>query len=289
MRLLFVINPVSGAGQTDWHLIIGQWLNEQAQHTGDFYIMQEGTDNVAQLKAQLDRLQADRLVVAGGDGTVKMAAEILIDKQVPLAIIPAGSANGMAKELGIPADVNKALALAVNGEPSPLDMIRINDEWCIHLSDIGLNAKMLRHFEESGERGKWGYLKAFFKSWGSRSFMRVTIKTDEGQFERKAMMVVMANASKYGTGAVINPRGKPDDGLFEVVIVRRLPVAAILNMLILGRPFDPANIEILCCHTMELTTTHAYPFQVDGEYRGKQKRVTATIRQKAIQVIAGDM
>jgi diacylglycerol kinase (ATP) len=195
----------------------------------------------------------------------------------------------MAKELGIPADVNKALALAVDGEPSPLDLIRINDEWCIHLSDIGLNAKMLRHFEESGQRGKWGYLKAFFKSWGSRSFMRVTIKTDEGLFERKALMVVIANASKYGTGAVINPRGKTDDGIFELVIVRRLPVGAILNMLILGRPFDPANIEILGCRYMELTTTHAFPFQVDGEYRDKQKRVTAAIQQKAIQVIAGDI
>jgi diacylglycerol kinase (ATP) len=86
MRLLFVINPVSGAGQTDWHLIIGQWLKEQAQHTGDFYIMQEGTDNAAQLKKQFDRLLPDRLVVAGGDGTVKMAAEILIDKQVPLGL-----------------------------------------------------------------------------------------------------------------------------------------------------------------------------------------------------------
>lgn len=289
MRLLFVINPVSGPGQKDWKAIIGQWLNEQTGHTAGFYIMQGETDHGEQLKQQMDRFKPDRLVVAGGDGTVKTAAAQLVGSSVPLAIIPAGSANGMAKELGIPLDEEKALELAVSGQPSPLDLIRVNDEWCIHLSDIGLNAKMLRHFEESGERGMWGYLKALFRSWGRRSFMRVSIQTNEGRFNRKALMVVIANASKYGTGAVINPNGKTDDGLFELVIVRRLPLTALLNMLMLGRSFDPANIEILCCRYMELTVTHAFPFQVDGEYRDKQKHIKATIEQAAIQVIAGDL
>ena len=286
MRLLFVINPVSGAGQKDWQVVINEWLNRQ-EHTGDFFVMRQESDNTALLTEQIDRFQPDRLVVVGGDGTVKMAAEVLIGKNIPLAILPAGSANGMARELGIPFAPVKALELSVHGKPSPLDMIKINGEWCIHLSDIGLNAKMLRYFNKSGQRGMIGYFKAVIKSWGRHFFMRVTITTDQQQVERKAMMVVIANASRYGTGAVINPTGKTDDGLFELVIVRRLRFGTLLNMLIMGRSFDPANIEILRCRSMQLTTTHAYPFQVDGESRDKQTFITATIEPAAVKVVMG--
>jgi diacylglycerol kinase (ATP) len=284
MRLLFVINPVSGAGQKDWQKAITEWFSKR-NDTIEFYTIRHELDNNLLLKKSIDTFRPDRVVAAGGDGTVKAVAEVLIGQAIPLAIIPAGSANGMAKELEIPLDEQKAFDLVTAGKPFPLDLIFINGEYCIHLSDIGLNATMLKYFEHTDKRGFFGYAKAMFKAIGQKNFMEVSIQANNKEIRRKVVMVVFANASKYGTGAVINPNGKTHDGLFELVIVRRLAFTELVKMLITQRPFDPAKIEIIQCKRMRLRANKTYPFQVDGEYRGKQSEVDAVIEPSAIQVV----
>src|ERR1700754_1573879 len=138
MQLLCVINPKSGAGNTDWQQSIGDWVTANG-HQAAFYTIEPGTDCNTAITELIEQYHPERVLVAGGDGTIKTVAEILVGKELPLGIIAAGSANGLAKELGLPTDTNKALELAVTGKPAAIDMIRVNDEWCIHLSDMGLN------------------------------------------------------------------------------------------------------------------------------------------------------
>jgi diacylglycerol kinase (ATP) len=202
-----------------------------------------------------------------------------------LAIIPAGSANGMARELEIPLDPAAALELAVSGSPKPVDMIFANDEYCIHLSDLGLNAKMLEHFEEFDTRGFIGYGRALMKMLGRHQFMRVTLYANNKIYKRKVVMAVIANASKYGTGAVINPTGNPCDGEFEVVLVKRLGLLELIKMIVTQKPLDRNKMEIIKCKRMKLTTTRPYPFQVDGESRQPTKEINAVIEPGAVQFI----
>lgn len=284
MRLLFVINPVSGPGQKDWKESITEWFTRHNDEF-EFYTIKPDTDTNALLKKHIDTFKPERVVAAGGDGTIKSVAEVLIGQNLPLAIIPAGSANGMAKELGIPMDDEKVFELIRSGKPSPLDLIFINGEHCIHLSDIGLNATMLKYFEQTDKRGFLGYAKAMLKAIGQKNYMKVKIHANNKDILRKAVMVVFANASKYGTGAVINPNGITHDGLFELVIVRRLAFTELVKMLITRKPFDPSKIEIIQCKRMQLSSSKSYPFQVDGEYRGKQNQIDAVIDPAAVQVI----
>jgi diacylglycerol kinase family enzyme len=78
-----------------------------------------------------------------------------------------GSANGMAKEIGIPADIHKALNLALSGNTRSIHLIKVNNEYCIHLADIGFNAFVIKKFETSAGRGMWGYFKRRGKCCGS--------------------------------------------------------------------------------------------------------------------------
>lgn len=98
-------------------------------------------------------------------------------------------------------------------------------------------------------------------------------------------MVALANATKYGTGAVINPEGKIDDGLFEVIIIRRLSFAALLKMLFKPGLFDPKKIEIFHCTSVEINTSRNVHFQIDGEYKGKVKNISASILPKSVKMI----
>jgi diacylglycerol kinase family enzyme len=89
-------------------------------------------------------MKPDRVIAVGGDGTVQMAAKQLLGTDIPLGILPAGSANGMARELELPNTSEEALQVIVEGITRSADVIRINNtDICLHLSDIGLNAKLV--------------------------------------------------------------------------------------------------------------------------------------------------
>ncbi|MHA4843286.1 diacylglycerol/lipid kinase family protein [Flavitalea antarctica] len=284
MKILFIVNPGSGAGQKDWEQIIKDFFKDRTEQI-EFFRLEKEANNKELLHKSIEQFTPDRVVAAGGDGTVKMAAEVVMGTDIPLGIIPAGSANGMAKELGIPLDPAGALELSITGEPKPLDLIFINDEYCIHLSDIGLNAEMLEHFEQFDTRGFFGYARALVKMLGRHQFMRINLQANNRVYKRKVVMAVIANASKYGTGAVINPSGDPSDGEFEVVMVRRLGLLELLKMIVTGKPLPKSKTEVIKCKRMKLTSSRPYPFQVDGESRQKQKEINAVIEPGALKVI----
>src|SRR5215211_74410 len=277
LKLLFVINPVSGGKEKhDWEASIREFFKDKP-HNPEFFLL-TGKDDKRSVEHYIERIQPDRVVAVGGDGTVKMLTELLKETQTPLGIIPAGSANGMAKELGIPIKVEEALQIILNGACQKIDLIKINEEEiCVHLSDIGLNAMLVKQFEQSKKRGMWGYGKAVFKMLWEKQKMKVTIKTDDAIIKRNAYMVAIANARKYGTGANINPDGNVADGKFEVVLVRKLNVLEIFKSVFTDRSFHPQKIEVLQAKNLQLDLHRKAYFQIDGEYIGKITSLKARI------------
>jgi len=285
LKIFFVINPVSGGKEKhDWEASIREFFKEKP-HVTEFYLLTGNNDKIS-IQHHLERSRPDRVVAVGGDGTIKMLAELLKETSLPLGILPAGSANGMAKALNIPLDIEEALEVIINGECSKIDIIKINEEeLCMHLSDVGLNALLVKNFEGSKSRGMWGYSKAIFKVLWKTPLMYATIKTDKEEVRRKAFMIVVANAHTYGTGAIINPDGELDDGLFEVIVIRRLHLFELFKMLVTHKAFRPDRIEIFQTKNLELTLKRKAYFQVDGEYLGRRSSIKARILPKIIHVM----
>jgi YegS/Rv2252/BmrU family lipid kinase len=285
LKLLFIINPVSGGRQkNDWEASIRDFFRERPEHI-EFFLM-SGKDDTVSIKHHIETIQPDRVVAVGGDGTVKMLATLLKETGLPLGILPAGSANGMAKELQIPLEVEEALKVILDGACRQLDLIRINEEHiCIHLSDFGLNAMLVKYFEQSKGRGMWGYGKAAFRVLLQKQMMHINIRMDAGEIRRKAFMLVIANAQTYGTGAIINPDGEIDDGIFEVIVVRKLNVLELFKMLVSHKPFHPDRIEVFHTRNLELNLKRRAYLQVDGEYLGRQANLTARIMPRVLHVM----
>lgn len=285
-KILFVVNPVSGGKEKqDWEASIRDFFKE-SPHAIEFYLL-TGENDSSSIKHHIETINPQKVVAVGGDGTVKLVAEIVRETSVTLGILPAGSANGLAKELNIPITKDEALDLIVNGKEKAMDVIQIDEkEICIHLSDMGLNAMLVKYFEENSKRGMWGYTKGIFKMLWNKQKIHATIITDSGTEKRKAYMIVLANASKYGTGATINPDGKLDDGHFEVVVVRRLNFWELLKLLITHKPFNEDKVEIFSTTKVELMALKKAYFQVDGEYRGRTKTIKAQIVPNCLKVMA---
>lgn len=284
-KLLFIINPVSGGkGKQDWELFIREYFRE-LPHAMELFLLSGNNDSISILH-HIQSIRPDKVVAVGGDGTVKLVAELLKGTEYVLGVLPAGSANGMAREMGVPLDKKEALEVILNGACRAIDAIAINEkEMCIHLADMGLNAMLVMYFEESPKRGMWGYGRSLFKMLWNKQVIQAQLQTDQGLLNRRAYMIVLANARMYGTGVTINPKGDLQDGFFEVVIVRRLNFWAILKVLMSHRNFPEEHIEIHSVQQVHLRTKHKTYFQVDGEYRGRLKEVQARIMPHCLKVM----
>lgn len=284
-KILFVINPGSGdSAGTQWQDIIHKYFTGKDAEP-DYFILPKKPD-VKALKAYINNSLPSKVVAVGGDGTVAMLANITGGSTTPLGILPAGSANGMAKELKIPEDAEQALSIIERGVIKCCDAIKINDkDICIHISDIGLNAQLIKYFDEGKLRGKMGYMRVILKTLWFREKMQAIIQTKDLEVRRNAFMVLLANASQYGFGTVINPDGELDDGYFEVVIVRKLSVSTLLKMLIKPGPFNPHHIEIFPSTSVNISTLRPVHFQVDGEYKGKINKINAKVLKHYINLI----
>jgi YegS/Rv2252/BmrU family lipid kinase len=284
LKFLFVVNPISGGKQKDDHQEAIKKYFESLPHTIAFFLL-DGKNDAQRLQQMLEQDKPHKVVAVGGDGTVSLVAKQILRTEMQLGILPAGSANGMARELDIPINPTDALNIVVGDNVKKADAIIINDQVCLHLSDIGLNARLIKYFEEGNKRGKLGYAKVALKVLWKKQNMRTIIQTKDSEIKRDAFMVVLANASKYGTGAVINPHGDLYDGLFEVVIIRRLAISEIFKMWFRPQIFDPKKIEIVQAKAVNIETQHAVHFQVDGEYLGKVKHIEATILPGQLNIL----
>ncbi len=282
-KLLFIVNPGSGNSKVDWKQEIDRHFSTRQEQ---FEIFDLPNPCKPELVGQLINERRPGLVIAvGGDGTVKLVAESLKNTSIPLGILPAGSANGMAKEFGIPDDPEAAMNIIVQGIQRKIHLIMVNDELCIHLSDIGFNAYVVKKFEEDKTRGMWGYAKAAWKVLWQNRRMQVKLQIDDKYISRDAAMVVIANATMYGNGVVINPAGSLYDDVFEVVIIRKISFSEILKMRFTQRDFDPRKTELFQTRDLQIQSRHSVHFQVDGEVKGKVRSVKASLLPHSLTVI----
>lgn len=263
---LLVVNPISG--DVDKTEII-EIANSFAKSENINLIVFETTGKNDEEKIQ--KLQedndAERIIVVGGDGTIKMVAEAIQDHNVILGIIPGGSANGLSVDLNLPDELEENLKIAFRNDYMEMDMVSINGKKSLHLSDIGINAELVRNYENSNVRGKLGYaLQAINTLTGLKEPFIAKIQTKNRTVETEARMVVIANSQKYGTGVTINPDGVMNDGKFEIVILKNLDLIVFGKILSGNMPIESGDVEIISTDKATITTNVPVSFQVDGEY-----------------------
>ncbi|MEO5890570.1 MAG: YegS/Rv2252/BmrU family lipid kinase [Ferruginibacter sp.] len=282
-KLLFIINPGSGNKTPDLQIIIERHFT--GRHVVAEFVQLDKSCSPHLIRDAIVAFKPDRVIAVGGDGTIKLVTTVLTGTNIPLGILPAGSANGMAKELGIPADIGEALEVVETGVVKSIHLVKINDEICIHLADIGFNAFVIKKFDTTAGRGMWGYAKAAWKVLWRKPRMQVEIQVDGNFVKREAAMVVIANATKYGSGALINPAGKLDDDVFEVIIVKKISLTEIYKMMVTHLSYDPSKTEVYQTGSLQINSKTKAHFQVDGEYLGKITNIDAKIIPAALQII----
>ena len=128
-------------------------------------------------------------------------------------------------------------------------------------------------------------MKAAWKVLRQHAEMQVELKIEKEFIKMKAVMVVIANATRYGNGVVVNPEGSLFDDLFEVVIIKKISFRELFKMKFTQKNFDQRKTTLYQTRLVRIESVRNVHFQVDGEYRGKVNKVTAEIISDALSVI----
>ena len=275
--ILTVVNPISG------NISKENIITEIIDHCNtDQYALTiyetTGKDDISSIKQLIDENNIERVLVVGGDGTIKMVAEAVEGLQVSVGIIPAGSANGLAVNFNIPNNRAKQLKIALGNHTIKADKLLVNDHICFHMADMGINAELVKNYEASNIRGKLGYvLQTIPTLLASEYPFDFTIEIDSETVETKGIMLAIANANKFGTGATINPNGIIDDGKFELLVFKELNIPEIINTIYDKADMQSGFAEEFSITSATITTNEPIPLQVDGEYIEKTKQVTVKL------------
>ena len=283
-NIIIVVNPVSGAVKkkeiVDSTLLFAKNVNLES-------ILYEtsGTKDVENIKNLYNINKQERIIIIGGDGTIRMVAEAIAKADVILGIIPAGSANGFALDLDLQLTLEKNLEVAFLHQFMEVDIITINGKISIHLSDLGLNAELIKNYEQGEIHGKWGYaLNTITTLFDSGEPFTAKVKANNETFGYVARMIVIANAKKYGTGVVINPNGVMNDGKFELVILKNFDLIIFGQIISGNMPSDPDDVEIISTEKATIELDAPVSFQIDGEYCGTETKLDIKILHKQLKV-----
>ncbi|MDT0293282.1 diacylglycerol/lipid kinase family protein [Mesonia ostreae] len=281
MKILLVINPISGDSNKE------SLISSIKQRTSSKIeiFRTTGKDDIKKIKNLITENELERILVAGGDGTIKLVAEAMEDESIPIGILPLGSANGLASDLNLPLEQEAFIKVALGDKKKQIDAININDQLCLHISDLGLNAELIKEYEQGTFRGKFGYalqtIPTLFNTEGPYDF---TIKTNDKTINRKGIMLAIANSKQFGTGAVVNATGEIDDGIFELLLFKKLDIFEVLKTLKKDAQLSPEFLEVIPTKKASIQTLKNVDFQIDGEYCKALKYVEAEILPKKLSV-----
>ncbi len=289
-KVVIVVNPIAGGDNKDAFI---QSLDRYASAYQFTYelLKTTGKNDLMHLRNAIKAVRPEIVIAVGGDGTLLLVADAIMHTSMKLGIIPMGSANGMAAELKIPKQPEEALRVIFEGRAIAIDNIKVDHRYnCIHIGDMGLNAKIVKRFEENKRRGFIGYVKQFFRELPLSREVRAVIQTDKKRYVKGVHMIAFANARRYGTGAVLNPLGQLDDGYFELCIIKSLSLVALFYMLLTvfsGSVYKTRYARVIRCKEaiIFLRNKKKLTVQVDGEVIGERNRLHIAIQHKCLNVM----
>ena len=216
--ILFIINPNSGRKNAE------KLLSQVKEFSNDFSVIIT-SDKKYFKKVLREKIENFKLfVLVGGDGTVNSAVKYFINREDKiLAVYPTGSGNGFARELGYKPSLKKLLQAIENPETVNIDVLQIGKQFCINVAGIGFDSFVAHQFHQQKGRGLKNYILATLKSVFLFKPFDATIIVNDQKIEGKYQMISIANTRQFGNNAFISPKSKPDDGVFELVLVKPFP------------------------------------------------------------------
>ncbi len=237
MRIGLIVNPTSGKNTGGRIGAQAATLLAARGHQILDLSAMDATHAGARARRAMAADEVDLLVVAGGDGMVHLGVNLCAETGIPLGIIAAGTGNDLARELGLPVrDAVEAVARIESGTPRPIDLARSirpdgSSAWFAGVLGAGFDAVVNERANQwRWPKGKSRYNLAIMRELPGFKAIPYTITLDGVAHEREAMLVAVGNGPAYGGGMRVLPGAEFDDGLLDVLILRKIGIPEFLRV-----------------------------------------------------------
>jgi YegS/Rv2252/BmrU family lipid kinase len=293
MSVAIIINPISGGARPGTAERRAQIAIDAVERHGDrpevFVTEHPGHARELALAAAARDM---RLVLAwGGDGTINEVASALVFGDVPLGIIPAGSGNGLANELGVDSRPDRAIAHALAAESRLVDVGEIAGRYFVNIAGVGFDAEVAAKFNHPSNttRGLRGYAALTARSFFTYRAREYVITAGQEQIHTRALMIVLANGTEFGNRILIAHGARVDDGLLDVVLLEERSMAgtiARIPWLVARQIHRVPQWSTRAATHVTIECDEPMSFHVDGEPVEGTTRLEARIHPGALRVCA---
>ncbi len=292
-KLLFIFNPLAGKGVIRGHLLTVLDTFTKAGYLVTAYPTQSKGD-AARAAAQWGGGH-DRVVCCGGDGTLSETIFGLLDleRRPVLGYLPTGTTNDFSRNLSLPKDLRQAARTAVSGPVRACDVGRFNRKAFIYVAAFGAFTDVSYDTPQEFKNtfGHLAYVLAGVTRLGSLKTYRLEVTHDQGRLEGEFLYGMVSNTMSVGGFKSLTPAGVSlDDGLFEVLLVRRPQTMAQLQRIIQGflqKDLDSDMMVSLRTSRLEIAGEEHLPWTLDGEYGGDPLRAEIVNDRQAIRLVWG--
>lgn len=287
-KVCLIINPVSG---TDSKKSIPEDVAAVInQKSHDLIIRITGyAGHATEIARQAAKEKFKYVIAAGGDGTVNEVARALVDTDTTLGILPLGSGNGLARDLGIPIDTEKALEIILKGDIRTIDYGVANGHIFFCTCGFGFDAFVSDRFADEKRRGPLGYVRNIVESVVDFKAEEYFITYDDGELSEKAFILTCANASQYGNEAHIAPGASLDDGKMNVSILKPLNALEIpqTTIQLFTKNIDKnSKMRTLITGNLKINRLKPGVMHVDGDPVKTDSEINVSIVHKGLKVFA---
>jgi len=285
-RALLLINPRARRGGEAIDSVIGRL------HKGGLDLTIEPFDALPEIARDIVRLResADLIILCGGDGTIASGALAVVECGLPLGIIPMGTANDLARTLGIPDDLGKAADVVLAGKTRRIDLGSVNGYAFFNVASIGISADLAQGLDPQTKKrfGRLGYAVAAARVLMKARPFTATIRDGEEVTKVKTFQIAVGNGRHYGGGNVVQADAEIDDGhldLYSLEFGRVWKLAGMLRSFRSGTHGAWNEVRTARGVEFDIETRKPMPVNTDGEI------VTSTpakfrVHPEAITVLA---
>ena len=286
-KLVFVTNPFSGA-RSKQNLV--SLLNQNIQKDLFDYelIYTQYPQHATQISIDAAANGVFAVIAVGGDGTINEVAQGLLHTNTALGILPFGSGNGFSYHLGFKRDIIKALQAINKCQVSSIDTGSANGRFFINVAGLGLDATVAYKTKLNTKRGFLPYFINTLRESLDFKFMSLSIESKELSITGEYAMAAVANGSIYGYEFAVAPEAKLDDGLFDVLLVKKTQIFRyfLLVPMMLNKTFHKSSlVDFIRTDQIKITNHSNAYFHVDGEGLEGDYEISFQIHPKSLLLL----
>ena len=288
MKALLIHNP--RAGQRDHRKEVAAAASRLAAANWDLDVVtSDSTIELQQAVQDAVAAGVEVVIAAGGDGTLNVAIQSLANRSAILGVLPIGTTNVWAREVGIPLDARRATDLLLTSEVARADLGVANGRYFLFVAGVGFDASVTRNIDPAAKRrlGIAAYVIAAGVEALKLRGVEATIVADGLTSRERVLMVVASNIRLYGGVLNMAPQAFADDGLLDVWTFRGRGVlagAVHTASVLLGRHGRDPGARFYRCSTLSISARRPLPVQLDGDYVGTTP-VTLRVVSRALRVL----